>query len=69
MTLINDRIWVGTDGGGVNIINPKNGNIQVLKHESGNIHTLPVNTILTIHGSGNDKNIWLATTRGGLVNA
>ena len=69
MTLINDRIWVGTDGGGVNIINPKNGNIQVLKHESGNIHTLPVNTILNIHGSGNGNNIWLATTRGGLVNA
>lgn len=69
MTLINDRIWIGTDGGGVNIINPENGNIQVLKHESGNIHTLPVNTILNIHGSKKGNNIWLATTRGGLINA
>ncbi|WP_299235246.1 response regulator [uncultured Bacteroides sp.] len=69
MTLINDMIWIGTDGGGVNIINPENGNIQVLKHESGNIHTLPVNTILNIHGSRKGNNIWLATTRGGLINA
>ena len=68
MTLINDRIWVGTDGGGINIINPENGNIHILKHESGNIHTLPVNTILNINSSGNGNNIWLATTRGGLIN-
>lgn len=45
ITLINGRIWAGTDGGGINIINPVDGSIQVLEHESGNIHTLPVNTI------------------------
>ena len=68
ITLINGRIWAGTDGGGINIINPVDGSIQVLEHESGNIHTLPVNTILHIHGSEKGNNIWLGTTRGGLIN-
>ncbi len=68
VTLINGCVWAGTDGGGINIINPDNESIQVLEHESGNIHTLPVNTILHIHGSEKGNNVWLGTTRGGLIN-
>lgn len=68
LTLIKGKIWAGTDGGGINIIDPKDGSVQVLKHESGNIHSLPVNTILHIHGSQKSNNIWLGTTRGGLIN-
>lgn len=67
ITLIDGKIWAGTDGGGVNIIDPVNGQVDVLEHESGNVHSLPVNTILHIHQSKNN-NIWLGTARGGLVN-
>lgn len=51
MTTIDGKIWAGTDGGGINIIDPVTNEIQILKHESGNSHSLPVNTILCIHGS------------------
>jgi hypothetical protein len=40
---------MGTDGGGINILDPTTGNITVLEHISGDNHSLPTNTILCLH--------------------
>lgn len=68
ITIIKGKIWAGTDGGGINIIDPESGEIQILEHESGNIHTLPANTILCIYGNEKKENVWVGTTRRGLLN-
>ena len=68
MAVIDGKIWVGTDGGGINIIDPANGNIEILEHESGNLQSLPVNTILYIHSSRKMNSIWVGTIRRGLIN-
>lgn len=68
MTVIDGKIWAGTDGGGINIIDPVTNEIQILKHEPGNSHSLPVNTILCIHGSLKKNGVWASTARRGLIN-
>lgn len=68
ITIIDGKIWAGTDGGGINIIDPASGDVQTLTHESGNLHSLPVNTILYIHGSQKTRSVWVSTARRGLIN-
>lgn len=63
---INNNIWLGTDGGGINILNPETGEIKVMQHISGDVHSLPVNTITCLYGNGYE-NIWAGSTRGGLI--
>lgn len=61
----NGAIWVGTDGGGINIIDPETQEIKVIKHTPGDNSSLPVNSILTLHNDGNT--LWAGTIRGGLL--
>ena len=63
---INNHIWIGTDGGGINILDPETGEIKVMQHISGDVHSLPVNTITCLSGNGYD-NIWAGSTKGGLI--
>lgn len=65
---IDGRIWVATDGGGINIINPATGEIEILIHETDNRNSLPVNTILSLHGSLEKNGVWVSTARRGLIN-
>ena len=67
MTELNGKIWLGTDGGGINVLNPDNGEITILEHISGDIHSLPTNTILCLHGDS-ANNIWAGSKREGLIN-
>ncbi|MCC8170844.1 MAG: response regulator [Parabacteroides sp.] len=62
-----NEIWIGTDGGGINILDPKTGTIKVLEHVAGNHASLPVNSILSLHNDSNN-NIWAGTIRSGLIN-
>lgn len=64
---INHKIWVGTDGGGINIINPITDEIEILQHVSGDTHSLPFNTITCLSSSENNS-IWAGSTRRGLIN-
>lgn len=64
---INHKIWVGTDGGGINIINPITDEIEILQHVSGNTHSLPFNTITCLSSSENNS-IWAGSTRRGFIN-
>lgn len=59
-------IWVGTDGGGINIIDPETREVKVIKHIAGDNSSLPVNSILSLYNDGNT--LWAGTIRGGLIN-
>ena len=60
------KIWAGTDGGGINIIDPETDNIRVLSHISGDASSFPAHTIKSLH-TDNYGNIWAGATREGLI--
>lgn len=61
----NGDIWVGTDGGGLNILNKKDGTFSYIKNIPGNKNSLSSNHITTLC-SDIDGNIWIGTWQGGL---
>lgn len=67
MTEKGQDIWLGTDGGGINILNPVSGEISVLEHLPGDISSLPANTITSIDVD-DYGNVWAGTTRNGVIN-
>lgn len=64
----NGKIWAGTDGGGINIIDPQTGKIAVLKHLSGDNHSLPINSIQCLFQRNGKKDVWAGSIKGGLIN-
>lgn len=60
------NIWAGTDGGGINIIDPETDSIRVLEHIPGDPSSLPAHSIKTLY-TDNYGNVWVGTTRDGLV--
>lgn len=44
----NGQIWMGTDGGGIHILNPQTGKISTLRYIPGDRYSLPANSILWI---------------------
>lgn len=62
------EIWAGTDGGGINIINPKTMSVTVLKHLSGDKNSLPINSILSLYQREGQENTWAGSVKGGLIN-
>ena len=61
------QIWIGTDGGGINIIHPDSHRITVLEHIPGDNYSLPVNSILSLYND-NYNNMWAGSIRKGLIN-
>lgn len=66
MTEQNGHIWVGTDGGGINILNPETKELSLLEHIPGDNHSIPVNSILCLYND-NDDNMWAGSIRSGLI--
>lgn len=66
MTEKDSIIWAGTDGGGINVINPADNTIKVLSHISGDDSSFPAHSIKSIY---TDKygNIWAGSVRDGLI--
>ncbi|MDR0750314.1 MAG: response regulator [Tannerellaceae bacterium] len=61
----NGRIWIGTDHGGVNIIDRKTGEITYLWHNENDPHCISQNTIKSMYRD--DSNIiWLGTYKNGV---
>lgn len=60
------NIWIGTDGGGINILNPKDNSINILVHTPGDHNSLPDNSIQCLYQDGD--NIWVGGIKGGLIN-
>lgn len=60
------HIWAGTNGGGINIINPETGSIKILSHVSGNPASFPAQSIRSLY-TDTYGNIWAGSMREGLI--
>lgn len=61
------KIWIGTDGGGINILEPETGRFSLLEHIPGNDnYSLPANSILCLYNDRNN-NMWAGSIRNGLI--
>lgn len=62
------QIWIGTDGGGINILEPATGHLSLLEYIPGSDnYSLPANSILSLYCDRNN-NMWAGSIRNGLIN-
>lgn len=61
------KVWLATDGGGINLIDIKSGKFTTLSHTTGNPSSFPVNSIIKLYKDYND-NLWIGSVRGGAFN-
>ena len=62
------KIWIGTDGGGINILDPKDMSFKHLNHIPGDrYYSLPTNSINCLYKDRYD-NIWIGGVYNGLIN-
>ena len=66
LTEKNGKIWAGTDGGGINIIDLENDRINVLSYIPGDSSSFPAHSIKSIY-TDNYGNVWAGSTRDGLI--
>ena len=60
------KLWLATDGGGINILNLNRPNeILSLQHIPGNKNSLPANSITCLY-KDSQKNIWAGSVREGI---
>ncbi len=60
------KVWAGTDGGGINIIDPDTDGIKVLANVPGDPSSFPAHSIKTLYADIYG-NMWTGTTRDGLI--
>ena len=63
----NGEIWIGSDGGGITVHNPKTKKSKYLKHISGQKNSLSKNEVWAIT-EDNDGIFWIGTANGGGLN-
>lgn len=61
----NNKIWIGTDGGGIDLFDPKSRSLRNFSHVSGNKSSISNNYILTILEDSKGR-LWAGTYQGGL---
>lgn len=66
MTERNSKIWTGTDGGGINILDLDDDKVVILSHIAGDSSSFPAHSIKSIHADSYG-NIWAGSIRDGLV--
>lgn len=59
-------LWLGTDGGGISILDEKKSSFITLSNIPGNASSLPESSILTLY-KDHENNIWAGSIRGGLI--
>lgn len=59
------KIWIGTDHGGINIIDKKSRNVKILSSERDNIKSLSQNSITSMY-LDNTGIIWIGTFKQGV---
>lgn len=61
------KIWMGTDGGGINIFEPETGKFTLLEHIPGSgYYSLPAHSILCLYKDRNNQ-MWAGSIRNGLI--
>lgn len=61
----NDNLWIGTDHGGINILNTKSDKIKFITHDPYNENSLKQNVITELYLS-KDSIIWIGTFKQGV---
>ncbi len=61
----NNKVWIGTDGGGLDLYDPRTGNIRNFSHKEKDNNSLSNNYILSILEDRKDR-VWVGTYQGGL---
>ncbi|MDT0689989.1 two-component regulator propeller domain-containing protein [Salegentibacter sp. F188] len=61
----NNMIWVGTDGGGLDLYNSETGEIKNFNHKENNSQSLSNNYIISVLEDSNNR-VWVGTYQGGL---
>lgn len=61
----NQQIWLATDGGGINIINPDTRQVTVLSSQGD--HNFPANSVTCLNNGAN--NMWVGMVREGVLGA
>ena len=52
-----NKLWIGTDGGGINVLEPETGQLSLLEHIPGrDNYSLPANSILCLYNDQNNNN-------------
>lgn len=60
-----DEVWIGTDGGGINVFNPLTGAMQYLEANSKNRGGIANNAVICLF-QDRDKNIWVGHFGAGI---
>lgn len=60
------KLWLATDGGGINVYDKTSGAVTVMNHVPGNLSSLPVNSLFCLYNDP-DNNMWAGSIRGGLI--
>ena len=66
MTERDSRIWAGTDGGGINIIDFNTDNIEIINNTPGDQFSFPTVSIKSLY-KDQYGNIWAGSIRDGLI--
>lgn len=62
-----DKLWISTDGGGINIMDKDHpSDISSIMHTPGDMNSIPVNSVKCIY-LDKQGNIWAGTVRGGMI--
>ena len=59
------KLWLATDGGGINILDPKEGSFSFIRHIAGDPYSLHSNSIICLYNDQEDM-VWAGSTRGGM---
>lgn len=61
------KVWVGTDGSGIFILDPETRKVEHLTHLPGDPNSLPSNSINSLYADSN-SGVWAGSIRSGLFN-
>lgn len=62
-----DKLWISTDGGGINIMDKNDlSDIISIVHTPGDMNSIPVNSVKCVY-LDKQGNIWAGTVRGGMI--
>lgn len=63
---VNGNIWMGTDGGGISILNPSTEEFSTMKNSPEERSSIPTNSITRIY-KDDYSDVWIGTIRSGLL--
>ena len=60
------KVWLATDGGGINLVDLESGEFSFLSHTTGDPASLPGNSIIRLYKDYNGH-LWIGSVRGGAI--